>query len=645
MTPPPLVRPVPVVEGRALDLSYYTPVTVAAKHRAPQAGKYEFVVNLELLERYVDNQFDANRCHLLFKVDGETLFDRELVREGDNKKLEFTFDCDWTAGDHELAFEIQPTTASVPNRLLRVRVEPVLVRGPLAEKDWVRPKNYARFFPREVPAAAAERHRYATELLGGFALRAFRRPPDGPTLDHLVALAEGTAAQPKSTFEAGIAQAMVAVLASPGFIFREEDAEPLQPGQVNPLLDEYTLASRLSYFFWSSMPDAELLSLAQEHRLRADLPAQVTRLLDDPRAEELVRNFTGQWLQARDIATVQINALDVYLRDHPDPEFEKVRAVFRRLQAAKPGAKPTPEEEAERQAAFQAFREFNSRPKPQLTDKLREAMRQETEMTFAYVLKEDRSVLELIESDYTFLNEDLAKHYRIDGVTGPEMRKVTLAPDSPRGGVLTQGTVLTVTSNPTRTSPVKRGVFILGAILGAPPPPPPPNIPALEDAASPAQLHEMSLRETLAMHAKNASCRACHNRMDPPGLALENFNAMGMWRESDVGRPIDAPGELITGEAFANVRELKHILATEHRRDFFYCLSEKLLTYALGRGVEYYDTETLDQLVAQLEAAGGKPSALLRGIVNSAPFQQRRPRDFVLPGEKANRVTQASPKS
>jgi len=189
---------------------------------------------------------------------------------------------------------------------------------------------------------------------------------------------------------------------------------------------------------------------------------------------------------------------------------------------------------------------------------------------------------------------------------------------------LTEGTVLTVTSNPTRTSPVKRGVLILDAILGSPPPPPPPNIPALEAAAPAGELHAKTLRDMMALHAKQKSCSACHSRMDPLGLALENFNAVGEWRTSELNQPVLPAGKLITGETFADIRELKHVLATTRHRDFYYCLSEKLLAYALGRGLEYYDTVTVDQLVAQLETSGGKPSVLLQGIVNSAAFQQRR---------------------
>ncbi len=242
----------------------------------------------------------------------------------------------------------------------------------------------------------------------------------------------------------------------------------------------------------------------------------------------------------------------------------------------------------------------------------------------AHVLREDRSLLELVDSDYTFLNERLARHYGITNVSGDERRLVKLPADSPRGGILTQGTILGVTSNPTRTSPVKRGVFLLDNILGTPPPPPPPDIPPLEDAVKNITNHAPSLRETLAAHRENALCSSCHNRMDPLGLALENFNALGQWRTQEQNQPIDATGRLITGERFNNIRELKRILATAHRYDFYHNVSEKLLTYALGRGTDYADTDTIDQLVDRLKAADGRPSALIRGIVESAPFQQRR---------------------
>jgi hypothetical protein len=291
----------------------------------------------------------------------------------------------------------------------------------------------------------------------------------------------------------------------------------------------------------------------------------------------------------------------------------------------KPSDLITKEEKDEREeirATF--FKRFTAPLRPGLTSELRKAMREETEEVFSYVVHEDRSLLELIQSDYTFLNERLAHQYGITNVTGEEMRRVTLPPDSPRGGVLTEGTVLVVTSNPTRTSPVKRGLFVLDGILGTPPPPPPANIPPLEDAAKGLTNDAPSLREILAKHRANALCASCHNRMDPLGLAMENFDALGIWRAAEFKQPIDAAGTLLTGESFTNIQELKSILAQKHAKDFYRTLTEKMLTYALGRGLEYSDVETVDQIVSQIEKANGRPSALLAGIVGSAPFQKCR---------------------
>ena len=305
-----------------------------------------------------------------------------------------------------------------------------------------RSKMRERFFTRSAPDDAAGRRQYAREVLGNFAGRAFRRPVDGKTLDRLVALAGGVYNQPGKTFEAGVAQAMVAVLASPRFIFRSEQAATGSSKEPYPLVDEYSLASRLSYFLWSTLPDDELSGLAARGELRKNLAAQVKRMLADPRSEAMVNNFTGQWLQARDVEGIAINSEAVLARDRAK---------------GKGGGNQTAIE---------------------LDGQLRHAMRRETEMVFSSVLHEDRSVLELIDSDYTFLNQKLAAAYGLTnlGVTGSEMRRVSLPPDCPRGGVLTEGTVLVVTSNPDRTSPVKRGLFILNNILGSPTPPPPPNI-------------------------------------------------------------------------------------------------------------------------------------------------------------------------
>jgi hypothetical protein len=251
-------------------------------------------------------------------------------------------------------------------------------------------------------------------------------------------------------------------------------------------------------------------------------------------------------------------------------------------------------------------------------------MRRETEMLFARIVHEDRSLLELIDSDYTYLNGKLAQHYGIEGVEGEEMRLVSLPEDSPRGGVLTQATMLAVTSNPTRTSPVKRGVFILDNILGTPAPPPPAVVPLLEEAAEAIEGEEPTLRAVLEQHRQDALCASCHARFDPLGLALENFNALGMWRTEEKGKPIDASGQLITGESFQDIRELKGILKNERRLDFYRCLTEKLLTYATGRGMEYEDAHTVDEIVDQLVEFDGRFSSLLSGVIMSAPFQRQR---------------------
>jgi hypothetical protein len=255
---------------------------------------------------------------------------------------------------------------------------------------------------------------------------------------------------------------------------------------------------------------------------------------------------------------------------------------------------------------------------------LRSAMRQETEMLFAHIMRDDRSLHELLDSDYTFLNQRLAEHYGIRGVQGNEMRRVELPKDSPLGGVLTQGTMLTITSNPDRTSPVKRGLYILDNILGTPPPPPPVGVPELEESKDKFAGRTPSLREVLQLHREDAMCSACHQRMDPLGLALENFNALGMWRENEGSQKIDPAGELVTGETFSGIKELKKILVDNKKRDFYRCVTEKMMTYALGRGVEFTDAHTVDQMVDKLDAADGRFSVLLEGIIDSPQFQRRR---------------------
>ena len=312
----------------------------------------------------------------------------------------------------------------------------------------------------------------------------------------------------------------------------------------------------------------------------------------------------------------------------PDPAFESKRERFRALRQ-RTESDLTPDERKELEQLRPEIVKRNTAPvRVEFNGELRRAMRQETEKTLAYVIREDRPLRELLDSDYEFLNERLAKHYGLTNlttaITGDEIRRVTLPAGSVRGGLLTQGTILAVTSNPTRTSPVKRGLFVLDNILGTPPPPPPPDVTPLEDASKRAANKTPTLREMLALHREKPLCSGCHNRMDPLGLALENFNAMGLWRESERGQPVDTSGVLLTGEAFIDVRDLKKILATRHAPEFYRTLTEKMLTYALGRGLRESDVETVDQIVDAVIRADGKPSALFSGITTSAPFLKTR---------------------
>lgn len=652
-----------------LQLSYYKPATVSNTFKVDIAGRYQLAVALMISEKYVENVFDYNKCRLIFRVDGKEMFRQDYNWEAGTPHHH---DCemDWTEGEHELSFELQPLTPEEPQtRSLAMQIAAVKVIGPMAQKDWVKPKNYDRFFPRKVSDNEKDREAYARELLDKFARRAFRRPADRNTLDRLVNLAESIYSQPGKSFEAGVAQAMVAVLASPRFLFRVEspetaaDIRPVmdggtpQPGRVGeqgkaretfkpatkpkpnspggtqaatrgyPLVDEFSLASRLSYFLWSSMPDDELLRLAGARELRKNLPVQVDRMLKDNKSGEFVKNFVGQWLRARDIENVPIEAGYVLAREEkPNPERDRVRRRYRELND-KPDRQRTSKEREEMNQIRTSFHVTYNRPLlTEMSPDIRTAMRLETEKTFEHVLREDRSLLELLDSDYTFLNANLALYYGIPDVTGNEMRLVILPAENPRGGILGQGTVLGVTSNPTRTSPVKRGVFILENILGTPPAPPPPDLPPLEDAAKNLTVTNRAptLRETLAAHRQDALCSSCHNRMDPLGLALDNFNAMGLWRDAEFDQAIDPTGRLITGESFNDIREMKQILVKNHSADFYRTVTEKLLIYALGRGLEYYDVETCDQIVAGVEAANGRPSALIAGVVASAPFQKMR---------------------
>lgn len=578
-------------EQSAEQISFYKEALVTHTINTDAEGDYKVHLDFSVRGAF---DFDPGRAVVIFKINDQEKFRQELGWDS-HKKFELDFDQEWKAGEQKFTIELQPLKKPEEKKtFVDFRLNALTVRGPADPKHWAKTKNYDRFFPKPIPEGAKERRAYIRELLTAFATQAFRRPADPDVVERLAAIAEEAWSSGRS-FEGGFAQAAVAILASPRFIYRVE--ESTDPAAKYALVDEYALASRLSYFLWSTMPDQELFKLAAAGQLRSNLKQQVARMVKDQRSKQFVNNFTGQWLQARDVTGIAINERAVFFRDSDAPR-------------PKPGERRR--------------RGFRQPPPFELDGEMRRAMQEETQEFFNFVMREDRSVLEMVDSDYTFVNERLAKLYGLEDVKGKNTRRVSLPEGSPRGGMLTQGSVLVVTSNPTRTSPVKRGLFVLENFLGTPPPPPPANVPELEEAEKEFKDREPTLREALELHRSNPLCSSCHNRMDPLGLALENFNALGMWREKERGQPIEAVGKLITGESFTNIVELKKIIATNRQEDFYRCLTEKLLTYALGRGLEYYDVAAVDEIVEKLKNSDGKFSALLMGVIESAPFQKRR---------------------
>jgi len=602
-----------------LELSYYEEASATASVKVEHQGEYKLKLNLVAVEQHVENAFDSNKCEFVFFVDGEALMKREFVRQG-GKYFPFEFDRELSPGEHEFKVYLKPITNDPQVRRLRLIVESVDVIGPLSKEHFIKPENYDRFFPQPVPDDPTGKHAYAKQILNRFAQRAFRRPLDEAAKVRLADFAESIYQQEAETFESAVAKGMTAILASPRFVFREEFPQDGDDSEF-PLIDEHALASRLSYFLWSSMPDEELIRLADEGQLRKNLDQQIQRMMDDEKFTHFIENFAGQWLQARTIETVQIDSRSVQRREaKPDPEADKRRERF--FELFRKGDDRTPAEEDELKEVRTAFRRDRNRgPRIDLSGRLRYAMRRETELLLEFIIKEDRSLLELIDNNYTFLNEDLADHYQIEGIEGRKMRRVELPADSIRGGVLTQGTFLAVTSNPNRTSPVKRGLFVLENLLGTPTASPPPDLPSLEDQENKNDV-PLSLRDSLALHREDPACSSCHNRMDPLGLALENFNALGRYRVEELGQPIDSKGVLITGEEFNNVTELKKILASSRKSDFYRCLSEKMLTYALGRAVEYGDIPVVDSILEEVESNQRRASVFLKGINKSAPIQR-----------------------
>ncbi len=454
-------------------------------------------------------------------------------------------------------------------------VNQIQLEGPLD----TRPPSHRKIMAAKEGASQDDA---AREILGRFATQAYRRPATTVEVDRLVKLVQH-AVKSGDRWEQGIQLALQAVLCSPKFLFRVElDSRP-DSAAPHPITD-YQLASRLSYFLWSTMPDEELFALAAKNELHANLETQVRRMLKDSRSSALTENFLTQWLQLRLLKNV-----------NPD------RKLF-----------------------------------PDFDEPLRAAMQKETELCFDAILREDRSILELIDSNYTYLNYRLGQHYGIRDTLGngwlksirggeylprDKFVKVSLQGNQ-RGGILTQASVLTITSNPTRTSPVKRGKWVLEQILGTPPPPPPPNVPELEEKG---QLTG-SLRQRMEQHRKNPSCANCHTRMDAMGFAFENFDAIGRFRSKDGNFDIDPAGTLPSGQSFTGAGELKQILLS--KKDLFArSLSEKMLTYGLGRGLEYYDRTAVDKIVAAVRRSDYRFSTMVVEIIQSDPFRMRRGKD------------------
>jgi len=419
------------------------------------------------------------------------------------------------------------------------------------------------------PKTVADENACAKQILTALAKRAYRRPVSDSDVTSLMSIyASG---RKDASFDKGIQSGLRLILANPKFLFRSEpDPKSALPGSIYRVSD-LELATRLSFFLWSSLPDDELINVASQGRLKnpAVLEAQVKRLLADPKADAMVSNFAGQWLLLRNLQS--------QTRD---------QAIF-----------------------------------PNFDDNLRQSFRKETELLFASVMREDRSVMDLLNADYTFVNERLAKHYGIPGVYGSKFRRVPVT-DPNRRGILGQGSFLTVTSESNRTSPVKRGKYILETVMGAPPPPPPPNVPALKENDESGR-NATTLRARLALHREAATCSTCHSVMDPLGLAFENFDAVGRWRTKELGGDVDTGGQLADGTKINGAAELREVLLKKPDQ-FVETMTEKLTIYALGRGLEYYDMPVVRDITRQAAKQNYKFSAIVLGIVKSTPFEMKK---------------------
>ena len=447
-------------------------------------------------------------------------------------------------------------------------VDRMTIEGPLVQTGSGETPSRRKIFICK-PATAADEQACATKILSSLARMAYRRPADAATMTTLMDFYKRGRA--KGNFESGVEAALQFVLASPAFLFRiEPDPAGIAPNTVYRV-DDYALASRLSFFLWSTIPDDPLLTLAGQGKLKDPvvLEQQVKRMLADKRSNAMISNFAEQWLYLRNLKT-----------SSPD---------------------------------LQEFPDFD--------DNLRSAMKQETTLFFDSIMREDRSVLDLLNADYTFVNERLARHYGIPGIYGSQFRRVKVSSEA-RRGILGQASILTVTSYPNRTSPVERGKWILTNLLGVPPAPPPPGVPPLKESYTDKP---QTLRERMEQHRKDPVCAGCHKVMDPIGFSLENFDATGHWRTNDEGAKIDPTGTLFNGAALDGVNGLRRELVS--RPDVFVgVMTEKMMTYALGRGVEYYDMPSVRKVVQDAGKNNFRFSSIVLGVVKSAPFQMKEAR-------------------
>jgi hypothetical protein len=570
---------------------------ILANTTLPLDGEYSFSIRLFRTNLGVvrgleyDHQLeftvDGERVHLS-KVGGEDDFKanlKNMTKAGDDVETRAAFRMPLKAGPHTITVAFLERTAALnPLRLQpfirssndtldtigHPHLDTFTLTGPFNPSGpGDTPSRRRIFFCK--PTGAADEDACARRIITTFARRAYRGMASASDVDRLFEFYR--TGRKGATFERGIQMALDRIVASPKFIFRvERDPEGVGQGAVYRVSD-LELASRLSFFLWSSIPDDQLLQVARTGTLHTPvvLNQQVRRMLADPKAEALVENFAGQWLYLRNLKNLQPNSLEF-------PDFD---------------------------------------------DNLRTALHRETELFFQSIMREDRNVVDLMTADYTFLNERLAKHYGVPNIYGSQFRRVTLADDA-RRGLLGKGAILMVTSHADRTSPVVRGKWILDNLLNAPPPPMPNNVPPLNE--NPVREGKvLTMRERMEEHRKNPVCASCHKIMDPIGLSMENFDAVGAWRTRDggtLGSPINASGELLDGTKVDGVVTLRQALV-RNPEIFVGTVTEKLLTYALGRGLAYYDMPTVRAIVRDSGAQGYKFSSIVQGIVNSTPFQKR----------------------